>query len=125
RVGDDPIEGATGEEDVDHAGNDDADQAHDEEPAQAGQVDFGDIADEAHAAEHAGGDGKGNADIAQIVSDKDDRECQAVDRRIQQEQGGGDAGADLVHGVANSHDQAEFNHDEKNERAAIEDGAEG
>jgi hypothetical protein len=71
-VGNDPVEGAAGDEDIDDGGDDQADQGHEQNFAHGGEIGFCDHSIDAHHAEHRGAGDERAGDAGQGVDEKDD-----------------------------------------------------
>ena len=119
--GDDPVEGRAVGEDVDHRGDDEADEGHEEDVSDFGEVLVGGVAEDAHRAECAGGDEERLGDGGAGVDPENRGEHQAVDHGEQVEQPGGGGRRELLDSGRYAEDDAEFdNHHGPHEPAVGE-----
>lgn len=106
--GDGPFKAGTLQKDVDDAGDDEADESHEQERAYAAEVSAGEVAVDAHGAEGAGGDEECLGDGHAGVYDEYGCKHHAVDHGKEEEQNGGRGGAELIDAGADADDQAEL-----------------
>ncbi len=116
-----PIEPARLQKDVDQARDDDADQAHEHERADGGQVTLGRIAVKAHRAERRRRDEEHTGDRRSGVDQEDRRQRDFEHAGIDEEQRQRGARREPVDAEAHEHDQAERRQDEQPHQRAVED----
>ena len=122
-VADDHRHPRTLKEKVDHRGDNDADKAHEQEAAEAGQVFFGGPAVNAGGHEGSGAYEECRCNRGFGVGQKHRRECGAVKGRIQNEKGRRGRGLHLVDPRAEVKDHRQFTDDQpiEHDRVAEDD----
>ena len=122
-IADDHRHARAPDKEVDHRGDDDADQAHEKEATEAGQVFFGGPAVDAAGNEGSGTHEKRRCDRGFGVGQKHRRECCAVKGRIQHEKGRRGRGLHLADARAEREHHHELSDDQapEHDRVAEDD----
>ena len=120
------VKARAAQEHVDHRGDDEADESHEQDVADLGQVGLRDIAVEGHRAECAGGDEEYLSDARHGVDEEDARQRHAVQRRVDDEEGCGRRQRQFVDACRGVEHQTELGNEQypDGSTAAIQGGEE-
>ena len=105
---DDEIKRSAGEEDVNDHGDQQSNDAHHQEGAHLGEVNFGGVTDDGHGSEQCGGRDERQEYRSEAEGQQDDGKCESVQGSIDKEEHGGRAGGDLIEAPADAHHQSDL-----------------
>lgn len=107
-IGGNPVEGVVGPEEVNDRGQNQADEQHEKQVAERGQVFVGEIAVQTHQPEGAGRREEGHGNGAFGKNKEDDRQGESVDERIEHEQSGGGGKRNFIYAGRNEKYEGQF-----------------